>query len=485
MKFNITWGLNAAVLAVFLGINKAILGDLDNGIGIILVFGCIFFTVGGLLGLKARSTKFHRKSKTYWSILICLTVILLIGRFATQPFQQHQETSDSISVLQYEVLGTDLENSEAYHLRKGLRFYVGKGVQRDYENAVYHLKIASELGSLPAHYMLGICYYEGNGVEQDYSKAIDHMEIAAELGDSLAQTTLARWYFNGAGKFGNRIKKDDKKAIYYMTIAAENGDVSAQSNLGSWYRYGQAGELDIEKAAYYMEKAAENGEQQEQYTLGQSFHDGRGYLSSDRFEQDYEKAFYYMTKAAKQEGDYTKHAQTQLGLWLYTGDGVNVDYGEALKWFKLAADRGDPVAMTYIGICLYEGHGVFPNHDLAKKYLQEAADQQNAEAQRYLAYLNEDNQNYPEAIKWYRKAAMHGDAVSSIMLSEQYHTGNHVEKDLIEAYAWARIASENGNASALEAIQSKLTATQIAEGKKRLSRIKVEKTLEDSGINMN
>ena len=52
-------------------------------------------------------------------------------------------------------------------------------------------------------------------------------------------------------------------------------------------------------------------------------------------------------------------AANQIGFMYAWGQGVAQDYGEAMRWFRLAADRGNAVAMNNIGELYAKGQGVF------------------------------------------------------------------------------------------------------------------------------
>ena len=49
------------------------------------------------------------------------------------------------------------------------------------------------------------------------------------------------------------------------------------------------------------------------------------------------------------------------------GTGTSIDYSEALKWAKVAANNGQPIAQYYVGMIYYKGLGVPANHQEAKK----------------------------------------------------------------------------------------------------------------------
>ncbi|HHY84274.1 MAG TPA: sel1 repeat family protein [Verrucomicrobia bacterium] len=67
------------------------------------------------------------------------------------------------------------------------------------------------------------------------------------------------------------------------------------------------------------------------------------------------QSFDELRKAAE-EGD--PEAQCYLGVCYYTGQGVPLDYQEAVKWYRRAAEQNDPVAQCYLGVCYLNGLGV-------------------------------------------------------------------------------------------------------------------------------
>jgi TPR repeat protein/serine/threonine protein kinase len=56
-----------------------------------------------------------------------------------------------------------------------------------------------------------------------------------------------------------------------------------------------------------------------------------------------------------------------------------------------------------------------------------------------------DTHEYPEALKWLRKAADQGNALAQVNLGRMYENGNGVPKDMVEAAKWYRKAAEQQN----------------------------------------
>ena len=96
-----------------------------------------------------------------------------------------------------------------------------------------------------------------------------------------------------------------------------------------------------------------------------------------------------------------------------TGEGVPQDDGEAVKWFRLAADQGNASAQFSLGNMYRTGEGV--------------------------------PQDYGEAVKWFRLAADQGDVWAQLRLGVMYQMGQGVPQDDAEAFKWYRLAADQGD----------------------------------------
>lgn len=133
---------------------------------------------------------------------------------------------------------------------------------------------------------------------------------------------------------------------------------------------------------------------------------------------------------------------SQFGLgYLYAhGMGVPEDQVKALKWFRLAAAKGEPWVKGYLGAMYHTGKGV--------------------------------ELDYQEAAKWLHSAAQGGDTRAQVVLSGMYVLGEGMPKDYIRGYMWLNLASAAGNggaAVALDLLSSQMSPPQIEEAQ-RLSR---------------
>ena len=82
-------------------------------------------------------------------------------------------------------------------------------------------------------------------------------------------------------------------------------------------------------------------------------------------------------------------AQANLGLLYDHGQGVPQDDEQAVKWYALAADQGEPYAQNSLGLMYKAGYGVPQDDVIAYKWLNLAAQQGHAGATKALASLAE------------------------------------------------------------------------------------------------
>jgi uncharacterized protein len=101
--------------------------------------------------------------------------------------------------------------------------------------------------------------------------------------------------------------------------------------------------------------------------------------------------------------------------------GVALDYAEAARLYRLAAEQGNAVAQNNFGDMCYNGEGV------AK--------------------------DYAEAVRLYRLAAEQGNADAHVSLGDKFYNGEGVAKDDAEAIRLYRLAAVQGNRRATAALK--------------------------------
>ncbi|RZI55680.1 MAG: sel1 repeat family protein [Rubrivivax sp.] len=171
-------------------------------------------------------------------------------------------------------------------------------------------------------------YRAGSGLtgaaRLDPPAAMASLTKAAELGHPQAQVTLAFAYLNGSPA----LLKDRAAALRWFEAASRAGVVRADCLLGDLYREGGIGQkADAQRAARHYR---------------------RGAASSDP-----------CAPAA------------QYGLYrLFSAE--NGDLPTALRWLRLSAEAGNPVAQRALGERYRDGKGLTRDPVLAKEWLKKS-----------------------------------------------------------------------------------------------------------------
>ena len=233
---------------------------------------------------------------------------------------------------------------------------------------------AAEQGDAMAQYNLAAMYANGRGVPKDYREAMRWYRKAAEQGDASAQCNLGLMYENGRG-----VPKDDREAVLWYRKAAEQGNAMAQYNLGLMYGNGRGVPQDDREAVLWYRKAAEQGEAAAQSDLGVMYGNGKG------VPQDDGEAVLWYRKAAEQGFAI---AQFNLGLMYGDGSGVPQDDSEAVLWYRKAAEQGYAIAQFNLGIMYANGDGVPKDYVQAYAWANRAAAQGHMSARELRTVLS-------------------------------------------------------------------------------------------------
>ena len=167
-----------------------------------------------------------------------------------------------------------------------------------------------------------------------------------------------------------------------------------------------------------------------------------------------------MIRNAKTASDYEEIARLY-----YFGRGVPKDQGQALAYYRKAADLGSVHAQTCAGVMYYKGYGVAKNIKLAKQYLQPAASRGSIEALRNLGWMCYNGEygfltGKGKAFEYWMKASKLGDAESQIYVATSYLGDTWGEEQSYRKAAfWFMCAYQNRKAS----------KEQINEAKEKLN----------------
>ena len=156
-------------------------------------------------------------------------------------------------------------------------------------------------------------------------------------------------------------------------------------------------------------------------------------------------------RAAAEKGDAA--SQFELGCRLGFGWGADGDNRrEAEKWFRKSAAQGH---ITARGACLLFGFGVGKNPEEAEKLFRGEAEKGDAWAQLLLGRCRLGKRDVKDAVGWFRKSALQGNAVAQFKLAERYHFGGWgIAKDPAEADKWLKKSAKQGHTPAIIALES-------------------------------
>lgn len=136
-------------------------------------------------------------------------------------------------------------------------------------------------------------------------------------------------------------------------------------------------------------------------------------------------------------------AAALLGSLHEDGQGTAQSVDEALRWYRFAAENGQPEAMAALGLLLLAESG--PQvREAAWKWLRQAASLDDRDAQYHLGWLfaqpgtaHDDAQ----AFQWFVKAAAQGHVGAQIAAASQLLAGKGVAKDQKAATGWIERAA--------------------------------------------
>lgn len=141
----------------------------------------------------------------------------------------------------------------------------------DHATAAIINRAISRGGDDGALFRLGMLYRYGRGVERDYDEALKWFGRAAALGSAQAQYSLADMHLRGLGVRQNLLTS----AKWYQR-AAEQGHMRAQLVLGLLYKLGGGVRKNFTKAAAWFGRAAAQGQTEAQHELGLLHYAGDG-----------------------------------------------------------------------------------------------------------------------------------------------------------------------------------------------------------------
>jgi len=298
------------------------------------------------------------------------------------------------------------------------------------------LEAKAEAGDPQAQTMLALAYHSGVLLKNDEEEAFRLLKLAAEKGYVPAQESLGIYYAMGIGMDN----PDLQAALKWYTTAAQKGSLDAATNIGSMYASGDGVPKDMATAIRWFRQAADAGGGSAAYNLALIYKHG------DAVPRDEQQALSWLSKSA--DLDFIP-AVRDVGIRAaYPRDGSAPNMEVALTRLKRGAELGDAISQAVLGdICSDVKLGIV-DYQQAAKYYKMAADQGQRDGQFGLAVRYVTGQGMPkddgEALRWFKAAADQGHADAQYDLGTMYEIGQGTEADLSSAVYYYKLAAQQG-----------------------------------------
>lgn len=201
--------------------------------------------------------------------------------------------------------------------------------------------------------------------------------------------------------------------------------------------------LFVELAHKELRQMAIRGNIRAMYVLGRSYFSGRF-----AYEQDSKQAYKWWKKAADKGDPYS---MLELAHVLEHGKGVRRNERKAFEIVKSLADNDFAGALTNLAHYYYWGIGTKKDISTAEESFRRAMDMKPsgfaAGAYFYAVKLAKgfEHDNYPLSALWeFEKSAKLGHPGAQCEVGTWYYFGNHRSPDIAKATYWFRLSAEGG-----------------------------------------
>ena len=246
-------------------------------------------------------------------------------------------------------------------MRQGEDYYYGRnGKTFNIGGALKYFNIPAKQNNPDAEFMLGTLYFDGICVSKNLEKAVSYFEKASTHNHAKGSLHLARCYEQGLGVSENR-----EKAILLYKQAAKMGETEANFVLA---RLEKSIAKPTNKKAHFTEQPVNTRKDisaEEAIILGDEYYFGKNGKNID-----FGQAIKYYNIAAKQKN---ADAEYKLGTLYFDGICVTQSYEKAIFWFEQAAFHKHAKAHLRLAQCYEKGLGVPQDHKKALSHYEQAS----------------------------------------------------------------------------------------------------------------
>lgn len=145
------------------------------------------------------------------------------------------------------------------------------------------------------------------------------------------------------------------------------------------------------------------------------------------------------------------------------GEGISRDLEAAAALYCKAAKQGSEAAQLRLAAMLDKGEGVPRNREKAANLYRLLAGRGNPDARTWIDAFD------AEEAKKLLEAARQGNANAQFALAEAYEEGRGVQRDMVLAWMWARLAADSGREDAvklLEVLEKEMTDAEVMKAQR-------------------
>ena len=299
----------------------------------------------------------------------------------------------------------------------------------DFSTALHFARKAAEAGSATGQAILGYILSKG-------PKDMRDLEVAHGWYEKSAAAGCPEGCLGFALSLARRKQPEDRgKIAAEVRRAADAGLPTAIYLLAALTEHGMGVPVDLQAAMQLYQNAAERGLASAQFRLGLALIDGS--LAG----QDPVTGEAWMRRAA-----LAGNLDAAYRLGERHVKGPELDYAEAAKWYRQAAEAGHQAAARALSSLYLSGNGVAQDAEEGKRWLRAAAKGGNRESQVDLANLvlegAGESDDDVDVARWFEATALSGDLIAAFNLGLCFAEGVGVGKDQEQAAQWMRRAAE-------------------------------------------
>lgn len=396
---------------------------------------------------------------TFRTDILCKNAEVFKSTFYSIMDEMEEAMRHVITNIESGLGGVDVTGNRDAVFEKAMEFYR----KDEYDKTFPIFKQLAESGYGKAYGYMGLAYELGEGTDIDTELMVKNYEKAIENGYNWCAYRLGNYYYNKADyvkamsnyvKCGANENGFRSEALYMAGTMHERGEGTVKNLTQAilCYRksvqYSTEMECDARLALARLGEVVDKREDfvdatrtmlmglsvSEMYETGYEYEQG---LNSRYVSLPKAYAFY---KAAADRGytkAYTKMGEIYVSKYYPFNDKAASDkyYKKALKIYK-QKETSDGEACYELGRMYQNGYGVVSDKEQAKFYYKSGALLGDKNASWRFGLLCKEEMEYPEAYKFFLKAAEKGQGMAMYELAKLYEDGLGVTMSREKAIEW-------------------------------------------------